>query len=272
MLSLLPDMMEDSWENWLSHLEMNDDFGCTNAVSFDEMVRFNNDSSNVVAAIGPKVEYTDSYLKSSEEEFGTSCYWPKRGVENNHELEAKTIRDNDRGTKRARTSTETQYHVMSERKRRQDIAEKFLALSATIPGLKKATVLREALNYMQQLQQRIAVLEKAGGNKNKSIKSLIITKSRLCSASCETNSISEVLPEVEARGLGKEVLIRIYCEKRKGIILKLLALLKDLHLSIASSSVLPFGNSILNIIIIAQMSEKYNMTVNDLAKSLKQIF
>lgn len=116
---------------------MNDDFGCTNAVSFDEMVRFNNDSSNVVAAIGPKVEYTDSYLKSSEEEFGTSCYWPKRGVENNHELEAKTIRDNDRGTKRARTSTETQYHVMSERKRRQDIAEKFLALSATIPGLKK---------------------------------------------------------------------------------------------------------------------------------------
>ena len=112
-------------------------------------------------------------------------------------------------------------------------------------------MLREALNYMRQLQQRIAVLEK--GSNNKSIKSLIITKSRLCSASCETNSISEVLPEVEARGLGKEVLIRIYCEKRKGIILKLLALLKDLHLSIASSSVLPFGNSILNIIIIAQV-------------------
>jgi len=115
-------------------------------------------------------------------------------------------------------------------------------------------VLREALNYMRQLQQRIAVLEK--GSNNKSIKSLIITKSRLCSASCETNS-NEVLPQVEARGLEKEVLIRIYCEKRKDIMLKLLALLKDVHLSIASSSILQFGNSILNIIIIAQVIKPY---------------
>ncbi|TKY64601.1 Transcription factor bHLH25 [Spatholobus suberectus] len=260
---------------------MNDDPASTNdavsSSSFEEMVRFNNGqyygSSNAVAAIGVKQEYCNSYLKSSQEELG-SCYSRKSG-QGSHELEARE--KNTRGTKRARTSSETQYHIMSERKRRQDIAEKFIALSATIPGLRKidkASVLREAINYVGQFQQRIAVLEKA--TNNKSIKPLIISKARLCSASCETIQsndyyrANEVHPEVEARGLEKEVLIRIYCERRKGIMLKLLALLKDVHLSIASGSVLPLGNSILNIIIIAQMSEKYNLTVNDLVKTLKR--
>ncbi|KAK7389501.1 hypothetical protein VNO78_24602 [Psophocarpus tetragonolobus] len=225
------------------------------------MLRFNSDS--FVA----KQEYSPCLNNSSQEELG-SCYFPIRGAESH----AKPRENNfNRGTKRARTSSETQHHIMSERKRRQDIAEKFIALSAIIPGLKKidkATVLGEAINYMRQLEQRIAVLEK-GNDNNKSIKSVMVTKSGLCSASASCN---EVIPEVEARGLDKDVLIRIYCHKRKGIMLKLLALLKDVHLSIASTSVLPFGNSILSIIIIAQMTEKYNLTMNDLVNKVKQIF
>jgi len=106
---------------------------------------------------------------------------------------------------------------------------------------------------MRQLQQRIAVLEKASNNNSE--KSLTIAKSHLCSASCEANSTSEVLPEVEAiSGLENEVLIRIYCEKRKDIMLNLMTLLKDVHLSVTSSSALPFGNSTLSIIVVAQVS------------------
>jgi len=103
---------------------------------------------------------------------------------------------------------------------------------------------------MRQLQQRIAVLEKASNNNNNSVKSLIITKSHLCSTSCEQNSNIEV----EARGLENEVLIRIYCEQRKDIMLNLITLLKDLHLSVTTSTLLPFGNSLLNIIIVAQVN------------------
>lgn len=122
---------------------MNDDSACTNAamssVSFEDMVRLDNgqyyDSSNnaVTATTEAKQEYSNnSNFKSREEELLGSCYSRKKGVEK-HELE-KTSR---RGTKRARTSSETQDHIISERKRRRDIAEKFIALSATIPGLKK---------------------------------------------------------------------------------------------------------------------------------------
>ncbi|KAK7381549.1 hypothetical protein VNO80_00094 [Phaseolus coccineus] len=245
-------MMEDSWQNWLSHLGMNDNFGCTNNVCFEEMVWLNNgqgcdSSNNEVACMGMKEEHSE-------------CCCSKRGVGKHEELEEKGREK--RGTKRARTSSEIEYHIISERKRRQDIAEKFIALSATIPGLKKidkASILGEAIKYMRQLQQRIAVLEKASNNN--SAKSLMI-----CSTSCEENSNIEV----EARGLENEVLIRIYCEKRKDIMLNLITLLKDLRLSVTSSTVLPFGNSLLNIIVVAQMSEEYNLTVTDLVKTLKQ--
>ncbi|KAK7294045.1 hypothetical protein RJT34_16928 [Clitoria ternatea] len=217
-------------------------FSC---LSFEE---FNDDD------VGAEVEL--GYLKSVDEELG-SCYCSKRS----NELE-EIIRGNG-GKKRARTSSETLCHIMSERKRRQEISQKFIALSATIPGLKKidkASILEEAINYMRQLQRRIAELEEESNNK-KNIKSLIISKSNYGG--------NEVLHEVEARGLGKEVLIRIHCEKRKDIMHKLLTLLKDVHLSITSSSVLPFGNSTLNIIIIAQMSEGYKLTAKDLVNILK---
>ncbi|KAL9304545.1 hypothetical protein ACSQ67_021808 [Phaseolus vulgaris] len=252
-------MMEDSWQTWLSHLGMNDNFGCSSNVCFEEMVWLDNGqgcdrSNNEVGCMGMKEEHSE-------------CCCSKRGVGKHEELEEKGREK--RGTKRARTSSEIEYHIISERKRRQDIAEKFIALSATIPGLKKidkASILGEAIKYMRQLQQRIAVLEKASNNNNNSVKSLIITKSHLCSTSCEQNSNIEV----EARGLENEVLIRIYCEQRKDIMLNLITLLKDLHLSVTTSTLLPFGNSLLNIIIVAQMSEEYNLTITDLVKTLKQ--
>lgn len=39
-----------------------------------------------------------------------------------------------------RCSEEVEDHIMAERKRRQRITEKFIALSATIPGLKKVSI------------------------------------------------------------------------------------------------------------------------------------
>ncbi|KAG4393514.1 hypothetical protein GLYMA_03G105000v4 [Glycine max] len=167
------------------------------------------------------------------------------------------------GAKKYRTSSEIKDHIMAERKRRQDLTERFIALSATIPGLKK---------------ERVKVLENE--NKRKTTYSKIfIKKSQVCSreeatSSCETNSnyrsTPPPLPQVEARMLEKEVLIGIHCQKQKDIVLKIMALLQNLHLSLASSSVLPFGTSTVKVTIIAQMGDKYGMTVNDLVKRLRQ--
>ncbi|KAK7261979.1 hypothetical protein RIF29_28306 [Crotalaria pallida] len=185
------------------------------------------------------------------------------------------------GTKKSRSASETIDHIMSERNRRQELTKKFIALSATIPGLKKmdkAHVLLEAINYVKQLQERVKELEE--DVQKKGVKSVItITRSNLCIQDdtdlCEMNidenyGHDEALPDVEARVLGREVLIKIHCERQKGILVKILSQLEHLHLSISSSNVLPFGNT-LDITIIAQMDDKCSLIVKDLVKNLRVV-
>ena len=87
-------------------------------------------------------------------------------------------------------------------------------------------------------------------NQNKVDSATFIRKSEASSdkntGNCETNKEISLF-EVEARVLDKEVLIGIHCEKQKDIVFKIHALLRNLHLSTTSSTVLPFGTSTLII-------------------------
>ncbi|GAU27839.1 hypothetical protein TSUD_114190, partial [Trifolium subterraneum] len=154
------------------------------------------------------------------------------------------------GTKRVRSSWEIQYHIMSERKRRHEMAERFIELSSIIPGLKKidkASVLGEAINHVKQLKQRISMLEQQSYEK-------------------------KMLHEVEAICIEseKELLIRIHCEKLNGILLKLLALLESMDLSVSTSNMLPIGNNTLHITIIAKMGKEYRIKEEELVKKLRE--
>ncbi|KAK4252954.1 hypothetical protein QN277_011077 [Acacia crassicarpa] len=161
-------------------------------------------------------------------------------------------------------------HVVAERKRRQELAEKFIALSATIPGLKKkdkASVLDGAINYVKQLQELVKELEEKANNKTKSIE-----KAYTCGRNnSHDHEDDDVVPaDVEARASGREVLIRIQCKKQNGIMRNIVSLLQSSHLTITHSSVLPFGNTTLYITIITQMRDEYSLTVNDLVKNLRR--
>ncbi|XP_014515684.1 transcription factor bHLH18 [Vigna radiata var. radiata] len=189
--------------------------------------------------------------------------------------QSPTTRPNQ-ASKRTRTSSQTVDHIMAERKRRQELTERFIALSATIPGLNKtdkASVLRAAIDYVKQLKEKVDELEKQN---RKSAAETVILVNKSDSNGNEDNSNStetncSILPEMEARVLGKEVLIEIHCEKEYGVELKILDHLENLHLCVTGSSVLPFGNSALCITITAQMDEEYEMTVNDLVKNLREV-
>ncbi|XP_028766429.1 transcription factor NAI1-like [Neltuma alba] len=221
----------------------------------------------------------------------------KRTLENQNSDQPRA----NQGTKKTRSSSETLDHIMAERKRRQELTEKFIALSATIPGLKKidkASILSEAIIHVKQLQERVKELEE----QNKKMSSLESSVSRYMmknkktssssssqlynnynnnaediqeTTSCEMSSdnyfrICETLPEVEARVLHRQVLIRIHCENKKGVTLNLLAQLHNLHFSIISHSVLPFGNSTLDITIIAEVDEERSIPVKELVKKLRK--
>ncbi|KAL9304546.1 hypothetical protein ACSQ67_021809 [Phaseolus vulgaris] len=187
-----------------------------------------------------------------------------------------TTRPNQ-GSKRSRTSSQTIDHIMAERRRRQELTERFIALSATIPGLSKtdkASVLRAAIDYVKQLKEKVQDLEKES-RKSAEETVILVNKSNpngneeITNSSTETNC--SILPEMEARVLGKEVLIEIHCEKEYGVELKILDHLENLHLCVTGSSVLPFGNSALCITITAQMDEERQMTVNEVVRNLREV-
>ncbi|CAK8560022.1 unnamed protein product [Lathyrus sativus] len=134
-------------------------------------------------------------------------------------------------------------------------------------------ILEEAINYVKQLEEKIKELENQNTMKNKGSK-ILIKKSQACT---KKNDIDEdkyyskkELPRVKARVIDKEIMIGIHCEKQKNTMVKIMSLLQNLHLSVASSSILPFGNSTLKVTIIAQMNDKYCMNVTDLVKNLRR--
>ncbi|CAJ2645690.1 transcription factor NAI1-like [Trifolium pratense] len=172
----------------------------------------------------------------------------------------------DKTTKKVKRSCETvQDHLMAERKRRRELTENIISLSAMIPGLKKMDkcyVLSEAVSYTKQLQNRIKELE----NQNIVNSAIFKWKSK---GSSNKKKYLESLLEIEARVVEKKVIIRIHCEKQKDIVLKIHELLEKFNLTITSSSILPFGASILVINIFAQMDEEHSITMDDIVKNLK---
>ncbi|BAT98603.1 hypothetical protein LR48_Vigan406s007700 [Vigna angularis] len=151
------------------------------------------------------------------------------------------------------------------KQRQQKLRERFLALSATIPGFQKMdkkSILDKASNYVKQLEQRVRELEQE-------VQSNKVCASSSSSSEVNSNGSNQILPEVKVRVLQKEVLIIVHCEKQKGIVLKILSHLENINLSVLNSSVLRFGKSTIDITIIAQMGEGYQMGVDELVETLR---
>lgn len=178
--------------------------------------------------------------------------------------------------------SQSQDHIIAERKRREKLSQRFIALSAVVPGLKKmdkASVLGDAIMYLKQLQERVKTLEEQ--TKRKTMESVVIVKKshvyvdeggENSSSDVSKGPIHETLPELEARFCDKHVLIRIHCKKNKGVLEKTVAEVEKLHLSVINSSVLTFGTCALDVTIIAQMDIDFNMSVKDLVKTLRSAF
>ncbi|KAJ1415462.1 Myc-type, basic helix-loop-helix [Sesbania bispinosa] len=302
--------MDESWENLLSDLEM-DDCHLFNEYmnSFEEELsnngeislqselslegqssssNFTTENIHVAAADNNNTmnnslseENTDFSLKQHEsleectvvvpnnipKETHDKHYDDEQSKENQEELQ-------NRKSKRCRSSSQIQDHIIAERKRRENLTKLFIALSAVIPGLKrmdKASIIKKAIDYVKCLQNRVKDLEEQSKKRK--------TESMVCFKDDKSNRVVAVandpeamkrFPNIEARVSAKDVLIVVMCEKQKDIALKLLAKLQAHNLSVVCSNVLPFGNSTLNIItIVAQVDhEDFSMTMDALVKNV----
>ncbi|GAB4853383.1 hypothetical protein Ancab_017561 [Ancistrocladus abbreviatus] len=174
-----------------------------------------------------------------------------------------------------------QDHIIAERKRREKLSQRFIALSAIVPGLKKmdkASVLGEAIKHMKHLQERVKTLEEQ--TRKKTMESVVLVKRSQLSADDDDNPskehnfsgghVRDPLPEIEARFSDNDVLIRIHCQKKNGILDKAIAEVENLHLMVTNSSAMTFGSSALDITIISQMDSEFCMKAKDLVKHLHQ--
>ncbi|XP_047151611.1 transcription factor bHLH25-like [Vigna umbellata] len=176
-----------------------------------------------------------------------------------------------------RNPIQAQEHVIAERKRREKLSQRFIALSAVLPGLKKmdkASVLGDAIKYVKQLRERVKNLEEKSA-KTTTGSSVLVKRSILFADGENSDShCANSLPEIEVRVSGKDVLIRTQSDKHSGRAAVILSELEKLQFIVQSSSLLPFGNNNIDVTIIAQMKENY-MAAKDLLgrlrKALKQV-
>ncbi|TKV92104.1 hypothetical protein SEVIR_9G141800v4 [Setaria viridis] len=182
----------------------------------------------------------------------------------------------------------SQDHIIAERKRREKINQRFIELSTVIPGLKKmdkATILSDATRYVRELQEKLKGLQEDGGSgRGRGMESAVLVK-RPCIAAPDGDddggarsqhaaaagpaATGNALPEIEARiSDGNVVMVRVHCRDAKGVLVRLLAEVEELHLAITHTNVVQFSASVLIINIIAKVEQGFNTTADDIVGRL----
>lgn len=139
----------------------------------------------------------------------------------------------------------------------------------------KATVLEDATKYIKQLQTRMKELEEQTSSKNKRFKqesAISIRRSKVSGDNNDDTPSSDddetgcspngdtFNPEIEVRISERSVLVRIYSQKNSSVAMKTLSEMERLHLTISSSSVMPFSSAALLITITAQVNYSFHET------------
>ncbi|XLR03021.1 hypothetical protein S83_069219 [Arachis hypogaea] len=276
-------LRSNNTSNWSSHINKTPEShfvgSCSNNIlSFVDNTNHHHHQLGLV--MKPKVEIMNSSSPNNIDTQGTTLLGNNNNNHHNHEnylfKESSCHEAKNFGQRPKLSSHQPHDHIIAERKRREKLSQRFIALSALVPGLKKmdkASVLGDAIKYLKQMQEKVSALEEEQ-KKKKTVESVVmVKKSQLCNDDEDScSSETEPLPEIEARFCERNVLVRVHCEKKKGVIENTIIEIEKLHLKVINSSVLTFGTFALDITIIAQMDMEFSMTVKELVKNLRLAF
>jgi hypothetical protein len=182
---------------------------------------------------------------------------------------------------------------MAERKRREKLSQRFIALSAIVPGLKKmdkASVLGDAIKYVKTLEEKLKALEERLPKKR--MRSLSVKNMPPVSPSSSNSQGGSKLapavkqqlgeevvdeddgsqPEIEARKIDKNVLIRMHCEKRKSLLVKSLAELEKMKLVILNANILSFSATTVDLTCCAQMTDGCDINTDEIVRILQDLY
>nr|XP_043630833.1 transcription factor bHLH25-like [Erigeron canadensis] len=229
--------------------------------------------------ISPNISQHGNNLITPKEEMTVSSK-NNQGFFAHVQFDNQTSSDFNKGYQGGKNNTKVspaQDHIIAERKRREKLSQRFIALSALVPGLKKmdkASVLGDAIKHMKTLQDKVKTLEEQIKKRPNTESVVFVKRFEMLTESGDSSSsndgpVHEQLPEIEARFFGNNVLIRVHCEKKASVLEKILNEIEKLHLSVSNSSAMTFANQALDITVIAEMDKEFAMTIKDLMKNLR---
>ncbi|KAJ7559486.1 hypothetical protein O6H91_04G087000 [Diphasiastrum complanatum] len=179
-------------------------------------------------------------------------------------------------------------HIIAERKRREKLNQRFIALSALIPGLKKmdkASILGDGISYVRQLQENLKRLEGQAIMKchqsvssNNLVKQNSQERQKIDPAAekkahgCREKIKQKNMPKIETCIINGNILIRIQCEKKKGILGFWLTELEKLHISVINASMLSSLDTHMDLAFTAQIGEACHITADGLVSMLQTSF
>ncbi|XP_027067773.2 transcription factor bHLH19-like [Coffea arabica] len=172
-----------------------------------------------------------------------------------------------------RTPSQAQEHLLAERKRRDKISQRFVCLSALVPGLKKldkSSVIEDTIKHLKELQERLKAFEE--GRNRKHDQELVVYKKKQCihfHQEASLSSFDQSLTNLEVRILKGNVLVKACCRRRSGFTDAFLHEMEKLDLVIETSSFMPFADNLLAISAAAKMNDGFSMTEENLANNIR---
>jgi hypothetical protein len=140
----------------------------------------------------------------------------------------------------------------------------------------KASVLGDAIKYVKSLQDKIKNLEENCPKKN--VRTMAVVKKEKSTRGLDDDSQDGAeddnsnAPEIEARMVDKNVLVKMHCEKRKGIVVQSLAELEKLHLTVMNAYVLSFTATSFDLTVTCQAEDGHEVNVDDVVAALQALF
>ncbi|CAA2987365.1 transcription factor bHLH18-like [Olea europaea var. sylvestris] len=128
----------------------------------------------------------------------------------------------------------------------------------------EASLLENAIRYLKYLQERVDILEEQARKPTVDVKKSQLVVDDEGSSSNEQQSA----PSIDIRVCDKHVLLRICCEKRKGVLVKILCEVETLNLGVVNTSVVPHGSSSHDITIIAEKEKEFSLAAEELVQNL----
>lgn len=172
-------------------------------------------------------------------------------------------------------------NVITERKRRQRLNERLMALRAVVPNISKmdkASTVKDAINYIKELQEqeqrikedisKLQLMKRNDNNENlNSLCSTVVLEQELSAASLNQKSAHHDKQQFDddfnirvTYAGGRIVVLSLSCANRRGIVVKLCEFFECLKLKVITAQITAVGNKVLKTIYVeADEHEKDNI-------------